>query len=103
MPHISSVIKICTADDPLTSKVLGSKGESEGRSILGFCSGFGVAGAEGMQGYGGPSLGWVTDEGDFLMEGSLFGDIPDVLVELHSVSDLCTSSQYGAERKNFKL
>lgn len=56
-----------------------------------------------MQGYGGPSLGWVTDEGDFLMEGSLFGAIPDVLVELHSVSDRCTSSQYGAERKSYEV
>lgn len=38
------------AVNPLTSKVLGSNGESEGRSILGFCSGFGAAGAEGRQG-----------------------------------------------------
>ena len=63
---------------PLTSKVLGSNGESEGRSILGFCSGAGF-GAAGMQGYGGPSLGWATGEGDFLMEDSLLGAIPNVL------------------------
>lgn len=41
-----------TAVAPLTSKVLGSNGESEGRSIRGFCSGagFGAAGAAGRQG-----------------------------------------------------
>lgn len=65
---------------PLTSKVLGSNGESEGRSILGFCSGagLGAAGVAGRQGNGGPSLGWAPGDGVFLMEGSLLGAIPDV-------------------------
>lgn len=72
--------QIDPAVSPLTSKVLGSNGESDGRSILGFCSGagFGAAGAAGRQGKGGPSLGWATSEGDFLMEGSLLA-IPDAV------------------------
>lgn len=32
-------------EQSLTSKVLGSNGESEGRSILGFCSGIGLEAA----------------------------------------------------------
>lgn len=56
--------------------MLGSKGDSEGRSIRGFNSGagFGDVGVVG-QGKGGPCLGNVPPEGDFLIEGSLFGAI----------------------------
>ncbi|CAL8250984.1 unnamed protein product [Arctogadus glacialis] len=58
-----------------TSKVLGSNGESDGRSILGLCSGaaLGCSGLTGRQGNGGPSRGWVPGEGLFFREGSLFG------------------------------
>lgn len=58
--------------------MLGSKGESEGRSIRGFNSGagFGDVGVVVVgQGNGGPCLGNVPPDGDFLMEGSLFGAI----------------------------
>lgn len=57
--------------------MLGSNGVSEGRSILGFCSGGGF-GAAGRLGKGGPSLGWAPGDGDFLMDDSLLGAIPDV-------------------------
>lgn len=61
----------------LTSSVLGSNGESEGRSSRGLSSGtgFGVAGVEAEQGKGGPSLGNVPPDGDFFIDGSLFGAI----------------------------
>lgn len=61
----------------LTSKVLGSNGKSEGRSILGFSSGSGLGldGVAARQGNGGPSLGWASAEGDFLIEGSFLGAI----------------------------
>lgn len=72
--------------------VLGSNGESEGRSILGLCSGadLGWAGlAEGRQGKGGPSLGcWATGDGDFLMDGSLLGAIAGVRNSAHLSSSL---------------
>lgn len=61
----------------LTSNVLGSKGESEGRSIRGFSSGAGFrdVGVVVGQGNGGPCLGNVPPDGDFLIDGSLFGAI----------------------------
>lgn len=57
--------------------MLGSKGESEGRSIRGFNSGagFGDVGVVVGQGKGGPCLGNVPPDGDFLIDGSLFGAI----------------------------
>lgn len=61
----------------LTSRVLGSNGESEGRSSRGLSSGtgFGGAGVEAEQGKGGPSLGNVPPDGDFFIDGSRFGAI----------------------------
>lgn len=55
--------------------MLGSKGESEGRSIRGFNSGFGGEGVVAGQGNGGPCLGNVPPDGDFLIDGSRFGAI----------------------------
>lgn len=70
-------MKDSIAGQSLTSNVLGSKGESEGRSIRGFNSGAGFGG-EGVvvgQGNGGPCLGKVPPDGDFLIDGSRFGAI----------------------------
>lgn len=68
---------LIVAGSSLTSRVLGSKGDSEGRSSRGLSSGtgFGGAGVEAEQGKGGPSLGNVPPDGDFFIDGSLFGAI----------------------------
>lgn len=72
-----TMIQISVARQSLTSNVLGSKGESEGRSILGLNSGaaFGGDGVVVGQGNGGPCLGNVPPDGDFLIDGSRFGAI----------------------------
>lgn len=70
-------LSLKVAGSLLTSSVLGSNGESEGRNRRGFNSGtgFGGAGVEAEQGKGGPSLGNVPPDGDFFIDGSLFGAI----------------------------
>lgn len=70
-------ISFKVAGSLLTSSVLGSNGESEGRKRRGLSSGigFGGAGVETEQGKGGPSLGNVPPDGDFFIDGSFFGAI----------------------------
>ena len=69
--------------------MLGSNGESDGRSILGLCSGaaLGCSGLTGRLGNGGPSRGWVPGEGLFFREGSLLGAMLSSVRELASEKD----------------